>query len=407
MSLGLRDITIVSIVALVAAVLVIAGCGNGTTTTTTTAGDDGGSTTTDTVQTTITDGGGVPFKFAAAAPFTGQYKTYGASLKAGADIAVAELNAAGGVNGGQVSYVTADELGDPKEAFLVAQKLIKDPSVLFVDGHMFTGATLAAGPKYQEGGLPMISPSATNPDIAVLGDYIWCLCMTDRVQGEGLAAYAVTTMDRKKIAILHSDSSYGRDLADAFESAAQTAGGEVLAREYYVDGDNDFTTQLTKIRDTAPELLFLAGYYLEGSKIAVQAKELGMEVQMLGSDGYSSDELIRLGGTSVEGMLISTFFDYSKDDPITQRFVKSYKNNNHGANPDWFAAASYDVVMVAAQAAIEAGVNERNAINEALTGIVYSGLTGSLTFDDNGDVRKPLNIVVVQDGRLVTAPKQP
>ncbi len=405
MSRSFRYIALICVVALSAVALIIAGCGG---TTTTTAGG-GETTTTAAGETTTTAGGGaaVPFKFGAAASFTGQYANYGASLKAGADIAVAELNAAGGVNGGEVSYVTGDELGDPKEAVLVAQKLIDDPGVLFVDGHMFSGATLAAGPKYEEAGLPMISPSATNPDITTLGEYIWRVCMTDKAQGEGLADYAVTTLGVKKIAIFHSDNDYGKGLADAFEAAAKAEGGEIVAREQYTDGDTDFKAQLTKIKNAAPELLFLSGYYPEGSKIAAQVKELGMEVQMLGSDGYGSDELIKLGGASVEGMLISTFFDYSKSDPAIQKFVETYKANNNGANPDWFAAASYDVIMVAAQAATKAGVNERQAINDALMGIEYSGLTGTFTFDENGDVQKPLNIVIVQDGKLLTAPKQP
>ena len=397
MSKSYRVLVLLFVLAL--AVAVISGCGEETSATTAAAGE--------TTTTAATGGAAVPFKFGAAASFTGQYANYGGSLKGGADIAVAELNAAGGVNGGEVSYVTGDELGDPKEAVLVAQKLIDDPEVLFVDGHMFSGATLAAGPKYQDAGLPMISPSATNPDVTDLGEYIWRVCMTDQAQGEGLAAYAVTTLGMKKIAIFHSDNDYGKGLADAFEAAATAAGGEIVGREQYTDGDTDFKAQLTKIKDADPELLFLSGYYPEGSKIAAQVKELGMDVQMLGSDGYGSDELIKLGGASVEGMLISTFFDYSKADPAIQKFVETYKTNNNGANPDWFAAASYDVIMVAAQAATKAGVNSREAINEALNGIEYSGLTGTFTFDENGDVQKPLNIVVVQDGKLVTAPKQP
>lgn len=392
---------LVLVLALAAAV-VVGGCGSSTTTAGGTEAAPGDSTS----DTGASAGG--PFEVGLAASFTGQYANYGASLKAGADIAIEELNAAGGVNGGEASYEIGDELGDPKEAVLVAQKLIDNKNVLFVNGHMFSGATLAAGPKYEEAGLPMISPSATNPDITELGEYIWRVCMTDAVQGEGLAEYAIDVLGLKKIAIFHSDNDYGKGLADAFEAAATAAGGEIVAREQYTDGDTDFKAQLTKIKDAAPELLFLSGYYPEGSKIAAQVKELGMTVQMLGSDGYASDELIKLGGASVEGMLISTFFDYSKDDPKVQKFVETYKANNNGANPDWFAANGYDVIMLAAEAAKQAGVNDRTKLNEALTaGVEYEGLTGKIAFDENGDVQKSLSIVVVQDGQLVTAPKQP
>ncbi len=405
---GSKYIVLIAVVALAAVALVLAGCGG---TTTTTAGGGETTTTAGGGETTTTAGGGAakPFKFGLAAPFTGQYANYGASHKAGADIAVAELKAAGGVNGGDVSYVTGDDLGDPKEAVLVAQKLTDDKDVLFVNGHMFSGATLAAGPKYEEAGLPMVSPSATNPDITNLGKFIWRICMTDAVQGEGLAKYAVTTLGLKKIAIIHSDNDYGKGLADAFEAAAKAAGGEIVAREQYTDGDTDFKAQLTKVKSASPELIFLSGYYPEGSKIAAQAKELGIAAQMLGSDGFASDELIKLGGASVEGMLISTFFDYSKQDPAVQKFVETYKAANNGANPDWFAASAYDVIMLVAAAAQKAGENSREAINEALGAMSegYPGITGLIKFDENGDVVKPLNIVVVKDGQLVTAPKQP
>ena len=158
-----------------------------------------------------------PFKVGLAGPFTGDYATYGASHKAGADIAMAELNAAGGVNGGQVSTELGDDLGDPKQAVLVAQKFIDDSSIVVVDGHMFSGATIAAAPKYQAAGLPMISPSATNPDITSLGSYIWRICMTDAVQGKGLANYSVTTLGKKNIAVMYDNSDYGRGLADAYD----------------------------------------------------------------------------------------------------------------------------------------------------------------------------------------------
>ena len=379
----------VALVALLAALglAVVSGCGGETETTTEAA---------------------APFKIGVAGPMTGQYATYGASHKAGAEIAVAELNADGGVNGADASFKLGDDLGDPKEAVLIAQQFIDDAEIVVVDGHQFSGATLAAGAKYETAGLPMISPSATNPDISNLGSFIWRICMTDAVQGEGLAKYSVTTLGKTKIAIMYDNSDYGRGLADAYEAGVKAAGGEVVGKQQYATGDTDFRAQLTKLKNAGPDLLFLSGYYPEGSKIAAQAKELGMTMLMLGSDGYASDELPKLGGKAVEGMLVSTFFDYSKDDPAVQAFVKAYQEKYDGANPDWFAANSYDVIMLAAAAAKKAGTNDRAAINEALGTLgEYVGISGTITFDENGDVIKPLSIVVVKDGGLVTAPQQP
>ena len=383
----------VSIVVLVVALglAVLAGCGG-----------DSGST-----DPSASAAAGTPFKVGVAGPMTGQYATYGASHKAGAEIAMAELNAAGGVNGGEVSIAIGDDLGDPQQAVLVAQKYIDDSELVVVDGHQFSGATIAAAGKYQAAGLTMISPSATNPDITSLGDFIWRICMTDAVQGEGLANYSVDVLGKSKIAIMYDNSDYGRGLADAYEAGVTAAGGEVVGKEQYAAGDTDFKAQLTKLKAAGPDLLFLSGYYPEGAKIAQQAKELGLDVQMLGSDGYASDELPKLGKAAVEGMLVSTFFDYSSSDPAVQKFVEAYKAQFEGGNPDWFAANAYDVMMLAAQAAKNAGSNDRAAINKALAEIgTYQGISGPITFDENGDVIKPITIVVVKDGALATAPQQ-
>ena len=385
-----RTVLLLVLVAVLAvAAFAVAGCGS-----------SGGSSST-------TAAAGVPFKFGLAGPMTGQYANYGTSHKQGAQIAFDVLNAAGGVNGGQASFTIGDDLGDPKQAVLVAQQFIDDKDIVFVDGHQFSGATIAAGAKYQTAGLPMISPSATNPDISGLGTFIWRICMTDAVQGKGLADYTVKDLGLKNVAVMYDDSDYGRGLADAYATEIPLAGGTVVDKEQYTSGDAEFKAQLTKIKAGNPDMIFLSGYYPEGSKIVAQAKELGITAQFLGSDGYASDELAKLGGAAVEGMLVSTFFDYTKTDDAVTKFVNAFKAK-YSANPDWFAANSYDVVMLAAQAAKNAGKNDRTAINDALGKIgEYKGISGTIKFDANGDVIKPLSIVVVKNGALVTAPKQP
>jgi branched-chain amino acid transport system substrate-binding protein len=407
---GTRYLIFFLVIALGVFGLAAVGCGADEEETTTTA--PGVDTTAPEGDTDTTEpqaeGDGAAFKIGLAAPFTGQYANYGASHRAGADIAVEELNEAGGVNGGEVSYVIGDDQGDPREAVLVAQGFIDDAELLFVNGHMFSGATIAAGANYEQAGLPMVSPSATNPDISDLGDFIWRICMTDAFQGQGLAEYTVNDLGMQNVAILMDDSDYGRGLAEAYEQGIQDAGGTVVGRAQYTTGDTDFRAQLTQIRQANPEMLFLSGYYPEGSRVAQQARELGIEAQMLGSDGYASDELIALGGQAVEGMLLSTFFDYSRDEPAVQSFVEAFRERNNDQNPDWFAASSYDVIMLVAEAANLAGSNDREAINQALGELgTYEGITGSITFDENGDVQKPLSIVVVRDGELFTAEQQP
>lgn len=380
------------IIAMVVAlgVVALAGCG----------GDSG--------STSETAAPAIPFKVGVAGAMSGQYAAYGASQRAGAEIAVAELNASGGVNGGAASIAVADDRGDPDEAAIVARRFIDDAEIVVVDGHQLSGATIAAGAVYEAAGLPMISPSATDPDVSALGAYVWRICPTDAMQGKGLADYSVTTLSKRRIAVMYAATDYGRGLAAAYESGVAAGKGTMVGKERYALGDTDFTAQLRKLGAADPDLLFLSGYYGEGWRIAQQARELGLDVQMLGSDGFASDELPRLGGDGVEGMLVSTFFDNSSGDPAVQKFVEAYRARFKGGNPDWFAATSYDVIMLAAQAARNAGSNERAAINKALAEIgTHEGVSGAITFDGNGDVIKPLTIVVVKDGALATAPSQP
>jgi branched-chain amino acid transport system substrate-binding protein len=348
------------------------------------------------------------FKIGVAGPMSGPYSSYGASQRAGAEIAVAELNAAGGVNGAEVAVALADDRGEQDVALQVAQRFSADPQIMVVDGHVFSGTAIAAGAVYSGFRLPMISPSATDPALSYLGPYVWRVCLTDEVQGRALAEYSVSTIGKRRIAVLSVDTAYGTGLTAAFTSAVQAAGGVVAGRQTYAADASDFRRQLTKLKAAGPDLVFLAGYYNEGAAIARQARGLGLKAQLLGSDGYASDLLAKRGGAAVEGMLVATFFDPSRKDDAVRAFVAAYRELNDGAGPDWFAADSYDVVMLAAQAARDAGTNDRVAINDALTAIgSYQGVSGLMTFDENGDVTKPLSIVMVRKGTLVTAPRQP
>ena len=257
----------------------------------------------------------------------------------------------------------------------------------------------------------MISPSATNPDISTLGNFVWRICMTDSFQGQGLAKYSVETLSKKNVAIIYDGfrlpARPGRCLcvpgsqppaARSWQSSSTPAGIPTSRPSF------------TKIEAASPQSCSsCTGYYSEGSKITRQARELGLDVQLLGSDGYAYDALPKLGGTRPSRACSSRPSSTTRRTiPAVQKFVAAYKAKYNGANPDWFAANSYDVVMLAATAAKNAGKNDRTAINDALGTIgTYQGISGPITFDENGDVVKPLALVVVQGGHLVTAPQQP
>lgn len=350
---------------------------------------------------------GAPFKVGVVGPMTGRGASYGAAQKAGAEIAVEELNAAGGVNGAGASVVIGDDRGDPKLAAPVARRFIDDPEIVAVDAHLGFGAAPAAGRVYIDAGLPVIAPSTSEADGARPGAFCWRIRMSSAPQAGELATYCVNVLDKKRVAVVYENSNYGRGVAGPYEKAMAAAGGVVVDRQRYTVGETDFRLPLTKIRRGAPELVFIAGHYREAAKIVVQARAAGMNVQFLGADGCASDELPRLGGAAAEGMLVAANFDASQKGGEVRRFVKVYRAAHNGADPDWIAANSYDVVMIMAAAAKKAAKNDRGSLNAALATLgEYHGVSGTFTFAERGEISKHATLVVVQDGELVTVSQQ-
>ncbi|WP_221038928.1 ABC transporter substrate-binding protein [Gelria sp. Kuro-4] len=339
-------------------------------------------------------------KIGTVGPLSGNAATYGQSTKHGVEIAVDEVNKAGGISGTQVELVPEDSRGDQTEAANATRKLVEQDKVVAIVGAVLSSETLSGGPIANDAKVPMISSSSTAPGIPDIGPYIFRNCISDNVQAAQLAEYAVQELKVKRFAVMFTNNDYGMALRDGFTAKAKEL-GEVVAVEAYTDGDANFSAQLTKIKAQNPDALYIGGYYTEAAKIAQQAKEMGLKVQLLGADGFYSSKLTELGGDAVEGAVFTAGFYSGDTSPAVQNFVAAYKAK-FNEEPDMFAAQAYDAAKIVLEAIKKAGSTDTTKIQAALAATRdFPGITGTTSFTANGDAEKDIVILKVEQGKFV------
>ncbi len=347
------------------------------------------------------DGGKDPEKLiniGMVGPLTGDYATYGQSVRNGVELAIEEINGSGGVDGFKLELVAEDSKGDSAEAANAVQKLIDQDKVTAIVGAVLSGETATVAPIAQDAGVVMITPSSTAPGLTDVGEYIFRNVITDDVQAKQMAEYVVMELGLHDLAVLYANNDYGVALKDNFTREAKELGATVSAVESYLDGDQDFRAQLTKIGSTV-EALYVGGYYTEAAKIAQQAERQGMKAQILGADGLYSNLLLELGGDAVEGAIFTAGFYSGDPGDEVQSFVENY-TQRYGDEPDMFAANAYDSMKIVAQALDESG-NDRASLREKMSGIKdYPGVTGKTSFSDNGEACKEVFILKVENGEF-------
>lgn len=333
---------------------------------------------------------------------TGPEATFGVSTHNGILLAVDEINAAGGVRGRKIRIVSEDDQSKPEEAAVAVQKLISSDQVISVLGEVASSSSLAAAPICESSGIPMITPSSTHPSVTQVGEFIFRMCFIDTYQGPVMAEYLRKELGIETIALLTDNrSDYSRGLGDAFAETFTSLGGRIVARQSFSKGDSDFRPQLTAIKQTHPQALFVPGYYNDVGQIALQARDLGITVPLVGGDGWESPKLLELGGKALEGCLYSNHYFVDDPAPTVQTFVKSYERR-HGTKPDSLAALGYDSMRVLADAMQRAGSFEPKAIREQLAKTSdFAGVTGRITLGpDRNPVGKKLVVLEVKNGAL-------
>ncbi len=320
---------------------------------------------------------------------SGPTSSFGQSTKNGVQLAVDEINAAGGVVGKKLEIVIEDDQGRPEQAKTVASKLVVQDKVQVLIGEATSTNSLAAAPVAQEAKIPMITHASTNEGVTQVGDYIFRVCFIDSFQGAVMAKFAAGSLKAKTAAVIGDvNSTYSKGLTEVFEQEFTKLGGKIVSKQFYTQNDPDFKGQLTTIRALNPDVIYIPGYYGQVGIIARQARELGMNMPLLGGDGWDSPEIWKLGGESLKNTYISNHYTSDNPAPEVQNFVKSYKAK-YGAEPDSMAVLAFDAVNLLADAIKRAGSADSQKLRESLARTKeFPGVTGKITINDQRDAVK-------------------
>jgi branched-chain amino acid transport system substrate-binding protein len=340
-------------------------------------------------------------------PLSGNTATYGQSSRQAMELALGEVNREGGimVAGAKlmVRGVYEDDEGQPEKAANACQKLISRDAVCAIIGAVASKNSLAIAPICQESRVPMISSASTNEKVTEPGDFIFRACFIDPFQGMVMAKYAANSLKAIKAAVLFDNGNdYNKGLAEVFSKKFAEYGGTIVAKEAFTDEANtvDFKAQLTNIKAAAPDFLYCPNYYTADAMIMKQAHEIGLFVPTGGGDGWDSPELVKIGGTAVEGCVFSNHF--SKDDTsvVVANFVRKYKEN-FGVEPDALASLAYDAAVILLSAIKKTQSTDPDALKEAIRTNAVTGVSGNITFDEKRNPIKSAVILKIQSGKQV------
>ncbi len=336
------------------------------------------------------------------ASMTGSEATFGQSTDNGIKLAVDEINAAGGINGKQIRLITYDDKGDAREAGTAVTRLTTKDGVVAVLGEVASGLSLAGAPVCQESGVPMVTPSSTNPKVTKIGDMIFRVCFIDPFQGSVCAKFASEHAGLKagKAAILTDQASpYSVGLQEEFQKAFEKLGGKVVTKQTYQAGDQDFSAQLTAIRSSEPDVVFVPGYYTDVGNVALQARKLGLTTPLLGGDGWDSSKLGEIAGSAIDGCFYSNHYSQEDPNPRVQEFIKKY-SERHKQTPDGLAALGYDAARILFAAMKRAKSLDGKALAAELAQTTnFEGVTGNISIDGDRNAVKSAVILEMKDGK--------
>ena len=345
-------------------------------------------------------------KIGGVAPLSGSVAVYGVECKNGIDLAVEEINAAGGIAGKKVEFICEDDEGSPDKTVNAFKKLITKDCVKYVIGSLTSGCTQAITTLAQASKVVQIAPAATSPAITDAGNYIFRACFIDPFQGTVGGKFAAENLKAKRAAILYdSGNDYSVGLSENFQISFKANGGEVVALESYSTGDKDFNAQLTKIKNAKPDVVYLRDYYGTVALIAKQLSALGINTPIVGADGW--DGLTANAGDEVLNGYYSNHYAEDSTEPAVQNLVKAFKAKYNKA-PNSFAVLGYDSVYMLKDAIEAAGTFYVEKVRDALEKTDGNYVTGHITFDEKRNpVKSAVMIQFVKgaDGKITTAYK--
>jgi branched-chain amino acid transport system substrate-binding protein len=340
---------------------------------------------------------------------SGGVASYGESLENGVDIAVDEINKAGGVKGKKLELIKVDNKSEAAEATNGIIKLTSQDKVTAIIGAATSGNTVAQAQIANDTKTILLTPSGTSPNVTVgddgkLNEFVFRTSYIDPFQGIVAGNFAAKELNLKNAAIFaDSASDYAKGLAASFKDTFEKDGGKVVAEEAYVAKDTDFRATLTRIKSKNPEFIFIPGYYEEVGLIVKQARELGITVPLMGADGWDSPKLVELAGAkALNNTFITNHYTSGDPDKTIQKFVTTYKEKFNGESPNAFNALGYDTVYLLADAIKRAGGTDTAKIKDALEQTKdLSLITGKITIDKDHNPIKSATVLEYKDGKQV------
>lgn len=331
-------------------------------------------------------------RIAVVGPMTGQYAAFGEQMRRGAEMAVADLNAKGGVLGQKLILEIGDDACDPKQAVSVANQMA-NKGVVFVDGHYCSGSSIPASNVYAEEGILQISPASTNPQLTERGlKTVFRNCGRDDQQGAVAGEHIAKHYKGKRVAILHDKTAYGRGLADETKKTLNKLGVKETLFEAYTAGERDYSALVSKLKSANVDLMYIGGYHTEAGLIARQARAQGFNATLMSGDALMTDEYWAITGPAGEGTLMTFSPDPARNPvakPVVEKFLKQ------GYKPEGYTLYSYGAVQAWAQAAEKAKSPKADPVAKVLRSGQFDTVLGPIGFDAKGDVTAPGYVVYV------------
>ncbi len=330
-------------------------------------------------------------------PLTGFAAADGNSALVGAQLAVEQVNGAGGINGDMLELVVYDDQASPKEAAPLAVKLTTQDEVVAGISGSYSGPTRAAATIFQENATPYIAAYAVHPDITRAGEYVFRTSFMGEVQGRAGAKLIGEMMGLKRVAVITLSNDFGKSLAAGFKAKAADFGIEIISEYEYSIKDREFGPIVSKVKSDNPEAIYASGYFFTAGPLVRQLRAAGVTVPVIGQEGYDSQKFIEIAGADAEGVIITTSLDRDSTDPVAKAFMAGFAAKA-GYPADMVAASAHTAVLVMAEALKQAGAGDRAALRDAIAATALDAATGHISFNGLGEVRKDVQVQIVKDG---------
>lgn len=345
-----------------------------------------------------------PIKIAVAAPLTGDNSEYGIGFYNAVTMMAESWNEKGGIQGRSIVVEQFDDKNSPEEGVSVANKIASDKDIRCVIGHFASGVCMAAAPTYQDYKIIEISPSASHPDYSGIGDFIFRNNTVIMHEAKASLDIAVNDLGKKNIGIISIKTDWGVSTAGIVKNLVEEmagSGATVVAHEEVIEGSDDYRPAITKLHDAGADVVICVGMYNLVAPVSRQYKEINPDIQIVGFSNSYSEELIKLGGESVEGVAFPVIFFSKSDDPKVQEFVANFKEK-FGSEPSALTAQAYDSAGIYFTAVEKLGdEKDSDALRDEIANLTYDGVTGTTKFDENGDVQKSFTKVTIKNGEFV------